>query len=291
MTQERLGSPQGVGEPLVSMWLWLTRSPWRPGAAWAVIAGMLASGGMSWRTQDWVRLLFLVLLVDPVWGSVWTLWAEGRPTGKGDSRSSHTRPSLPYLQPGSPAARLWGWREDDRSLMAVWRLGLPCLLIVSLIALVLGWKVVLATALALALCLAGWATRRLSGWPNPWAQALLTIGLPWVLGYWMLRPLDGQAIALAAGLTVWLRAALGIARRERGAWLWLALAQIGVIGLLIALRHPLWAAGVALVCVPTWWMYLRARLTVPIPVILARAQVWWWLALLMSGWALGGPWR
>ncbi len=274
------------GGPLIGMRLWLTRSPWRLGAAWAAVAGALASGGLTWQGPDWVRLFLLVFLTDPAWGGLWAVLVERQRALWGDrDHRLAAAPILPYLQPGSLAARLSGWVEADPTLVAAWRLGLPGFLMALLVAFMLGRQALFATVLAIALCFVGWMTRRFHGLPNLWVQALLTIGLPWVLGHVMYAPLRPIAGVLALAFALWQRAALGIESGETRSWWLLGLAQITAMVVLVIARHPIWAAGLALTVMPVWWM--RAGQEVEPSVALTRSQVWWWLALLMSGWALG----
>jgi hypothetical protein len=269
----------------MGMRIWLSRSPWRLGAAWAAIAGALASGGLTWQGLDWIHLALLVFLTDPVWGGVWSVWVE-RQRGIGEEvHDPVTRPPVPYLRPGSPAARLLGWMGADQTLVVTWRLGFPALLTAILISLILGWQALSATGVALILCFVGWIARRLYGLPGLWAQALLTIGLPWILGHVMYTPLRPLAGGLALAFVLWQRAALGIQGGERCAWWLLGMAQVGAAATLVVARHPMGVAGLALMAMPVWW--IRAAQEVEPSMALARSQVWWWLALLLSGWALG----
>ncbi|NOZ26626.1 MAG: hypothetical protein GXP39_01050 [Chloroflexi bacterium] len=289
MQREELRQWPVGGGPLIGMRLWLTRSFWRLGPGWAVLAGALASGALVWRSQDLLRLLLLVFLADPAWGGLWTILAERRhDTLDGDEWWPSTTFALPYLRPGSPAARLLGWAESDRSLVAAWRLGLPTLLATGLVALILGREAVLATLLALSLCMIGWGTARLNGRPNTWVQASLTIGLPWVLGHLIYAPMTLASLGGGAAFTVWQRAALEVENGNQRAWWLLALSQLGVVALLVGTRHPLWAAGVALASAPTWWTYGRIGAEEGNSAVLAHVQSWWWVALLAAGWALGG---
>jgi hypothetical protein len=173
----------------------------------------------------------------------------------------------------------------DQTLVVTWRLGFPALLTAILISLILGWQALSATGVALILCFVGWIARRLYGLPGLWAQALLTIGLPWILGHVMYTPLRPLAGGLALAFVLWQRAALGIQGGERCAWWLLGMAQVGAAATLVVARHPMGVAGLALMAMPVWW--IRAAQEVEPSMALARSQVWWWLALLLSGWALG----
>jgi hypothetical protein len=283
---------QGVAEPLIGMRLWLARSPWRLGPAWAACAGTLAASGILSPRWDWGRAILLLFLVDPAWGSLWAVLAERR-RDTSEVASPVTAPVLPYLRPGSPAARLLGWAESDLSLAAAWRLGLPSFVVASLAALALGREAVIAAALAYVLCLVGWVTRRLQGQPSAWAQSFLMMGAPWGLGYALFATMGWLAWAWAAAWTVWQRGAIGIARREAHAWWMLGVAQVAVLGILLFARRPLGAAMVAVACAPTWWTRSSsassgegeagAGSSASTP-----APVWWWLAFLLSNAALGG---
>ena len=284
--EERIGWRVGGG-PLIGMRLWITRSPWRLGAAWVALAGALASGGLAEHPLNWVKLLLLVFLADPGWGSLWTVLAERRRDAWEDS-APIAAPALPYLQPGSPAARLLGWAESDLSLMAAWRLGLPSLFVATLVALILGRMAIIATAVAFALCFIGWITRRLYGQPDAWAQAILTVGLPWALGYLAYAPVTATMVALTVAWALWQWAALGIEQGEWRSWWMLGIAQ-GTVAVTLAVAHqPVWCAGIVLVSMPTWWMVIGGRATGWTLAALAQAQTWWWLALMMCGLALSG---
>ncbi|MCS7220635.1 MAG: hypothetical protein RML36_08895 [Anaerolineae bacterium] len=272
--------------PLIGMRLWLSSSPWRLGAAWAAIAGALASGRLTWQGADWIRLCLLIFLTDPLWGGLWAVWVE-RQRGAEEVQDLHqgAAPAMPYLRPGSPAARLLGWMERDQALVTAWRLGLPALLTTILTSLILGQQALFATGMALILCFIGWTTRQLNGLPNLWAQALVTIGLPWVLGHVAYAPLGAVAGGLALAFVLWQRAALGIQSGEKYAWWLLGLAQAAAAIVLVIARHPLGAASLTLMALPVWWM--RMGQAMEPSTALARSQMWWWLALLLSGWALG----
>ena len=45
--------------------------------AWATLCGIVASEGFAWRAgSDWLRLVFLLLLTDGVWGTLWAALAS-----------------------------------------------------------------------------------------------------------------------------------------------------------------------------------------------------------------------
>src|SRR5262245_28465354 len=83
---------------------WFSQFPLRPTAAWAAVAALLATGITTFGLPlAWRELALLLLLVDPLWGSVWRL-AAGRmemlPLREGGGPSLVW---LPYLQHDSPA--------------------------------------------------------------------------------------------------------------------------------------------------------------------------------------------
>lgn len=292
MTQERGANGQSVAGPLIGMRLWLAGSPWRLGPAWAALGGALAAGSVFSPRWDWGSVILLLFLVDPAWGGLWAVLAERR-RDAGEVVSPAAAPVLPYLRPGSPAARLLGWAESDLSLAAAWRLGLPGFVVASLAALALGHEAVIAAALAYALCLVGWVTRRLQGQPSPWLQSILMMGAPWGLGYALFATMGWLALGWACLWTVWQRGAIGITRDEARAWWMLGVAQAAVLGILLLARRPLGAAAVAVACVPTWWTRSSSALSGKEGAnegafMRTPAQVWWWLAFLLSNAALGG---
>jgi len=275
--------------PLVVMRLWLTRPPLRIGPIWALLAGALASGALTWQFQELIRLLVLACLVDLIWGGLWlTLTTPEQGDWAEEGERPRFRPSLPYARPGSPVALLWGEAGNDHPLTLLWRSGMPALLVMLVISAWLGSKAMLASLLAVVLCLIGWATAWLRGRPDAWAQAALTVGLPWGLGFWSHAPMTLTSLGALLVWTLWQRAALGITRGERLMWGLLVLAQGAAVALLVWVQKPLWAAIMAILLVPTWWRHLWSQWADRNLRGLAHVQIWWWLALLAMGWALGG---
>src|SRR5437016_8591466 len=82
--------------------IWLGQFPWRPTAAWAVIAALLATGWATRRFDlNWQTAALLLLLVDPLWGGIWRLAA-----GRAELLPLHTQAVqyqvwLPYLRRGA----------------------------------------------------------------------------------------------------------------------------------------------------------------------------------------------
>ncbi len=118
--------------------IWLGQFPWRPTAGWTVVVALLATGLVARRFDiDWKTLALLLLLVDPLWGSLWRLAA-----GRAELLPLHNQAVsyevwLPYLRPGSPAARLLGWNNAG-ALPLLFRVALPSLFLTGALAVVLG---------------------------------------------------------------------------------------------------------------------------------------------------------
>ena len=80
---------------------------------------ILKPAGFDWQTDDhWLRLAFLLLLADGVWGTLWaalgsTDWAahiaQWRQWG-----TSEQPVALPYTRPGTPGYRLSRWLAQLR---------------------------------------------------------------------------------------------------------------------------------------------------------------------------------
>jgi hypothetical protein len=266
--------------------VWVERSFWRPAALWAGIAGAL-SVGAALTSIDWRTLALALLLVDVLWGSVWRL-AGGRghllPLAPNTERRQVW---LPYLQPGSPAARVFSGDHQDIWPLA-FRTGAPAVLLAFLVAAVLGMEAILLTAAVVAIAIVGWTARHtMHGLPIMLA-GLVSIGLPWLLVMRQMAP-AGDDIEWAApvGLLIcWVLHHWGEMRilaesRDAVAMLLLAVGEIGVCILLIVMQAPLWLAGVVLFFLPAWLMVVQGSS------IGRRMQPLWLFALLLSAMAIG----
>jgi hypothetical protein len=235
---------------------------------------------------DWGTIVLLLLLADPVWGSLWRL-AAGRTEQLALPMPQGARNVwLPYLVSGSPAARLLGW--DDRGMLhLLMRVALPSVLMAVALAAALGWSAIWLTILVLALSLGGWIARHnMKGVPDAFRSAV-TIVLPW----WLVLAQAGVAVAderwptYVALIGLWFVHHWGEVRAlrrvgDRGGVALLAVADVGLAVLLILARAPLWLALMAILWLPTWLLVYEGR-------PLQRARVWWLAALLVSGLALG----
>lgn len=275
------------GGATVNAQFWLGQHFWRPTAAWAALAAMLAVGAFgNVQTVDWREVALLLLLVDPLWGSLWRL-AGGRdsmlPLHEHEVRRDVW---LPYLQPKSPASMLLGL-DDHGVLHLVYRVVLPTAVLALAIAYVLGPVAVGMSVVVLIASGLGWIGRHTAGRPAVVLGSLVAIGLPWWLALNLFGPQQGEAgwwsVAALAGLwtlhhwgesRVMVRAGDGLGIALLGA------AEVGIAALLLITRTPLWLAVLAALWLPTWLSIVQGR---PMP----RLQIWWLLAMLVSGLALG----
>jgi hypothetical protein len=278
---------------LFNVQTWVDHAFWRPAAFWAGIAGALAMG-VGLQSLDWRTLALALILADLLWGGVWRL-AGGRtrllPLSPHALRQDVW---LPYLQPGSPAARVFATDHQDLWPLAL-RVGAPAIVLALLVAAVLGVEAVVLTLIVVALTVLGWTARHtLRGIPIVLAS-LVSIGLPWLLIMQQVAP-PGEAAAwdavvwsapaLLAGLWVihhWGETRTLAAGRDLLTLLLLAAGELGLCGLLIVAQAPLWLAGVVPLLLPAWLMIVQGR---PVG---RRMQPLWLLAMLLSALALGQP--
>jgi hypothetical protein len=266
---------------------WFSQFPLRPTAGWAIVAALLAMGMPTLAvTLDWQEIALLLLLVDPIWGSVWRL-AAGRlellPLREQDGARTVW---LPYLEPGSPAARLLGW-DDSGVMHLIMRVALPGALVALAVALTLGPAAVGMTLALLGLGLAGWILRHTFGTVPAVLHSAATVGLPWTLGLVQggLSPADEFWPNYVALVGLWFIHNWGEGRVLRAPqdWLGIGLLAIGDIGLgvlMIVSRAPLWLALLSVIWLPTWLLIYQRR-------PLHRLNFWWLMAMLVSSVALG----
>jgi len=275
------------GSATVNAQFWFSQFPLRPTAAWAAVTALLATGSTTFGlTLGWRELALLLLLVDPLWGAIWRL-AAGRlemlPLRGGDGPSLVW---LPYLQPGSPAARLLGW-DDNGVLHLLMRVAMPSALLAIAVALTLGPAAVWLTGILLALGLAGWIVRHTVGYVPAAFHSAATVALPWALTLAQVGVNPGQEFwtyhVVLVGL--WFVHNWGEGRLLRsssdllGICL-LAVSDLGMALLLVVARAPLWLALMSVLWLPTWLLIYQRR-------PLQRLNFWWLLGMLISGLALG----
>lgn len=267
--------------------IWFSQFPLRPTAAWAVVAAALAVGWLSQpMLWDWREFALLLLLADPLWGSLWRLAAGRLELLPLRERELTQHVWLPYLEPGSPAARLLG-RDDQGVLHLVLRVVFPSAALALAIAFVLGPQAVLLTTVVLLLSLIGWITRHTVGHIPAALHSAVTVALPWWLTLDLLgvTPLSENWANQLGLVLLWFLHNWGEGRclRARGDVLGIGLLAIGDLGLAVLLvisRAPLWLALMSILWLPTWLLVYQRR---PLP----RLNFWWLLAMLISGLALG----
>lgn len=294
-TQRLRGSialPRAVGADITGIALldtqvWIDQAPWRVTGFWCVLAALLASDGLrQLSTVDWKAVALLALLVDPLWGSIWRM-AGGRTTLLALPPVARNRtPWLPYLRTGSPAARLMGGDHTDVWPFAL-RMGLPTVVLALAVAGVLGWAAVGFTVVAILIAAIGWTLRRTFGTGSPLLASLVAVGLPWALSLLVLGHVEaGQAwLAPALLIGLWVIHQWGALRAIGAAQDWaglalMAMAQLGICLLLIAIRAPIWLALVVLLFLPTWLLLVRQQ-------PLSRMRAVWLGALLVTAVAVG----
>lgn len=250
----------------VNAQFWIGEMPWRPTAAWAALAGILAAnraeapGVLTWQVT-----VLLLLLVDPLWGAIWRLAA-----GRAEQLPLHDRVIggqfwLPYLAPDSPAAHLFG-RNTGETLPVLFRIAFPTVAIAVLVASALGVSALVFTALLIVLTIFGWIGTRRAHMAPIFLHSVVTVGLPWLLaavvtGAGMSVP-GWRELTLMAGFWVVHQWGAGRLARLADDLLGMALmagADIAIGLLLIWLQAPLWLA-VWIGCVlPTWFAVYQRR--------------------------------
>ena len=277
--------------------IWLGQMPWRPAAAWAMLAGLLAGGlfvrptGLAWPT-----VVLLLLLVDPLWGSLWRI-AGGRtellPLRESQSQSHIP---LPYLKPGSPASKLLD-RNTEAVLPVLFRVVFPAVLLALLVASALGMVAVAMTVVVLLFAGLGWISTRRAHRIPVFLHSLVSIGLPMLLAAWLAgdtsaeiaRTGDVRTGALGAAqialIVLWTLHQWGAGRairfsNEQFGLLVLGIADICMAILLLWVQAPLWLAIWLVATLPTWLLIYRGQ-------PLRRAAAWQLLAMLVSAAGVG----
>lgn len=270
----------------VNAQFWLGHFPWRITAAWSVLAALLAGGTLAgWDTLNWQTLALLLLLVDPLWGSIWRLAAGRKEVLPLDAQALTYRFWLPYLQPSSPAHKVLGW-DNTNVLPLLFRVALPSLVLAAAVALVLGPFALVLTGLVALISPLGWTMRRSLALQPVLLQSVVTVALPWLL---TVRLMGGElnggwvtpvtVLAALATLHHW-----GEGRLLRnhfdlfGAAL-LALAEVGIVTLLVVAQAPFWLGLLVICWLPPWLILLQRQ-------PLQRVNFWWLAAFLVAALAL-----
>lgn len=287
----------GVG-PLIGLRLWIGSGIWRIGPAWAVLAGALTSGAALLADATPLRLIGAALLADSVWGVLWRMTALA--PGVQDESTAETI-GLPYYRQTSPAGRFLrllrrisggaGWPELFASLVAALILGL-----------LLGAPALILTVAAWAVTLWGWLLIQAGRRPAA-CDAMLNVGLPWLLGWAITTPaildvvaqlLDGayeplRSMNAPSGLLLGLafviqewgirRTSLSQGRRLTGLWAGQAAVPVALIGLH---QTPTVIVAAALLLPGAWLFWRAGRGQVALAVALSRSGPWRLAAMLTA---------
>lgn len=270
--------------------------PWL-GPAWATLCGVVASGSFGWQGQDWLRLALLVLLVDGGWGTLWTAlgttnWAT--PLRRWHNwRFGEPFATPPYTLPGSPGdqasrwlgqLRTWWrdvfWPTCGHALSAI-IIALPVTVILGAL---MGTKLLLLSAAALATMQLGLAWEGGQGSIAPKWDAAIAVTLPWLAGHVASGPLTLRSAGLALAFAL----AWGTAWQANSPWermLGIG-AQLLAVTLLVALHHPLAAVGLLLLLVPQLALLPWLRRGQPASWYVRHTRPWLMAAMLVAAWAL-----
>lgn len=266
---------------------WLEQFPWRPTSAWAALAALLATGS-GWQafSGEWRTIILLLLLVDPLWGSIWRL-AAGRDELLPLQTKFAPHPVwLPYLKPDSPAARLFDWNYV-RAVPLLFRVGLPSLALALVVAAVLAPLALWLTGAVFVASVLAWIVRRTLHSSANFLHSVVTIALPATLAISLFPPAS-DAVAQPLYLlliTFWTLHNWGEGRNLRSSadpWglLLLGIAEMGMVSVLLLVQAPLWLAFLILLWLPTWLAIYQGQ-------TLRRLNFIWLAALLLSAWAVG----
>jgi hypothetical protein len=284
----RLGAGAG---PLIGLGISIGPGVWRIGPAWAVFAGALAGGAPLLGDAMPLRLVGAAILADSVWGVLWRLTsaddAEHLNRSAGDDH-------LPYFQPQSPAGRALGMLHDIAP-GASWRELMAALALTGVLSLLLGAPALVLSILAYAVILWAWALGRADKQPAV-CDALLNLGLPWLLGLLLARDavqlpgsmpplLPGVMMGVAFTTLQWgaRRTYLSDGSRTFAVWF----GQAAVLVALIGLEQP-WALVLvtALLLPPALWLWRSRVMASGVEEALRQSGPWWLAGMLLSAVAL-----
>ena len=275
----------GVG-PLIELDISFRPGIWRLGPAWALLAGALASGAPLLAGAMPLSLVGAAILADSAWGVLWRLTAA---SGANDLIPAVGPVRVPYFRWGSPAGRAVGL-AGNAVAGAKWHELTAAIALSAVLCMLLGFTSWLVTIVAWVVVLWAWILARAGKQPSA-CDALLNIGLPWLLGLTLAQagasPADPglllPGILVGAAFTVlqWgiQRAYLSGGRRMFGAWC----GQFVVLVALVGLQQP-WATAVVagLLLPPAWWLRRAVHALEGVQAALLRSGPWWLAALLLA---------
>jgi len=255
------------------------------------LAGALASGAPLLGDAVPLRLVGAAILADSAWGVLWRLTAADE-ADRSNRLAEDGR--LPYFQPQSPAGRALGMLRDiapGASLREV----TTALVLTGVLGLLLGVSAVVLSVVALAVILWAWALSRAGKQPAI-CDALLNVGLPWMLGWTLARYalqwsdtapvlLPAAAVGVAFTALQWgtRRAYLSNGGRMFAAWLGQAAVLLALIGI-----EQSWVLvlAAALFLLPAMWLWRSRAMAMGVERALQQSGPWWLAAMLLSAIAL-----
>jgi hypothetical protein len=286
----RLGAGAG---PLIGLSVSVDPVVWRIGPAWAVLAGALASGAPLLGDAVPLRLVGAAILADSAWGVLWRLTAaDDADRANQVAEADH----LPYFRPQSPAGRVLGMLRNIAP-GASWRELTIALVLTGVLGLLLGALALALSAVAYVVIVWAWALGRAGKQPAI-CDALLNVGLPWLLGLILARdalqwsgivsvPLPGIVMGLAFTTLQWgaRRAYLSNGSRMFAIWF----GETAVLLALIAVEQPwMWILMItaALFLPPAMWLWRSSVMAEGVERALRQSGPWWLAAMLLSAVAL-----
>lgn|GEM_PF-559828 len=320
-TTDDVGSNTRLGSSsLFDAQIWMSRAPWQSAAGWSVLAALLTQVPLTeWfgvgSIVDWRLIALVLLLVDPLWGSIWRFSAGRSTVLPLQPHILRRRFWLPYMSADSPAARLMG--SDDGVLHeraqdvypVLLRVALPSVLLALAVAAVLGLPAVWMTCVVVLLSIIGWTgysnarNRQLNHqdqtYPNsahsphgaysPWRgshllQASVTVALPWALALLLMNGAGAVRFSWVL-LVLWTIHGWGEGRclqsiTDQFGMALLAVSNLGMALLLILLGVPIGLGILTIIWFATWLSIFNGS-------SLRRVQGWWLLAMLISAASVG----
>jgi hypothetical protein len=269
------------------------------------MCGGLASGSPILARESLLRLALLMVLVEVVWGGLWsaltaTDWATPLRRWQSWQRGSPVN-LLPYMSLQGPASRLartfgqlqsW-WRELVRPNLGPTLAGLVLLLPLAVImAGILGVRPLAATLVAITLSQLIFIWTGGDARPLPGLQALYEIALPWLAGHALFDPPTLSSVGVALAYAWSFAGGLRLRQGKPGLVRW-NLGQAAVVVILVVLHQPLMAGfgGLLLLGQGIMQASLFDAETEEVDPRAARwfsrrAEAWLMAAMLVAAWGL-----